>query len=345
MRQFKIVTVAAFLLTGCASDQLSQNSSRAITTFGSVEQRLVLTNLGKFIDDPWTVPGHADFTSGVFQSSTQFALSGKFPLMNLSSQTREIDINTASAGDTDNWTLTPVTDSQDMRRLRALYNYAVCGNLDVLYDEFDESIGLSSLELSERLRQLRRPPQTAWTGFRELLDMEPHILSPVINGDAPPAKKLPKDYKNPAEKKSSVRGSETHSRQRISSGGPIATPLPHPAASTSNVSTSYFMKLLIIMPRDQWLYWTGDRGGLPSEPSCTWHSNGPIPAGAISLGSFNGHELFTTDRKAFGDFVLSILSALPNTVGYPASVYPDGGLGRPPKTVLSNAFGRFGTLR
>lgn len=345
MRKRDILVAIAFLLAGCASDQLSLNSSRAINTFGSVEQKIVLTNLGRFIDDPWTVPGHADFTSGVFQSSTQFALSGKFPLMNLSSQTREIDVNIASAGDTDNWTLTPVTDSQDMRRLRALYNYAVCGNLDTLYDEFDESIGFSSSEIPERLRRLRQPPRTAWTGFRELLDSAPRIFGPVINGDAPPSRKLPKDYKNPAEKSPPATSRRSGAQGSRATHGPTAPAPQARPVSTSNVSTSYFMKLLIIMPRDQWLYWTGTRGALSSEPGCTWRSNGPIPDGAVSLGSFNGHELYTTDRKAFGDFVLSILSALPNTVGYPASVYPDGGLQRPPKTVLSNPFGRFGTLR
>lgn len=316
-RIVQISLLATVFLGGCAADQLTENSLRTIDTFGSVERRLVLSNLARFVDDPYAIPGHADFTSGVFQSATTVGLSGRFPLMNLSSQAREIDLAMAGSTDTDNWTLTPVTDAQDLRRLRAVYSYAVCGDPARL--EADWAVASGAPLPTSAARNLGGPPPNRWSVF------------------APP-----KDPSTPP--KAATKGSVPQPGKKPGGGGVATGGDPSPGLARLVA----LRQVLDLLPRGrQWLYWTGGpRGQLPGEPDCPFPADAPPPAGSVSLGTYGGRELWTTDRRALSDFVLVVLASLPNTVGYPAVVGLGGAGALPlPKTTLSNPLGRIGTIR
>jgi hypothetical protein len=122
---------ASFFLCGCAGKLLNENTLMMSPSIGTVEERQVLQNLSKFVDNPWAIPGHVELANGQIQITNQLGANLKFPYSKVvngagavTSKTLgyEADINPAQTQDQESYNLLPVTDSEDLRRLRALYH-------------------------------------------------------------------------------------------------------------------------------------------------------------------------------------------------------------------------------
>jgi hypothetical protein len=127
MRRWLTVAMAGLLLAGCVSTQLNINTLDVVGTVGDLQTKQVLRNLGRFIDDPDAIPAQAVLLAGFAQARNAASASATIPLDLVERFAR--DFNPSGTVEwTENWYLVPVTDAEDIRRLRALYRFAVYGN-------------------------------------------------------------------------------------------------------------------------------------------------------------------------------------------------------------------------
>lgn len=127
MQRWLAIAMAALLLGGCVSAELDLNTLDLASTVGDLQTRQVLHNLGRFIDDPDSIPAQAVLIAGTVQVTNTASVSTSLPLDLIDKVSRNVNPG-ASADWIENWNVVPVTDADDLRRLRALYRFAVYGN-------------------------------------------------------------------------------------------------------------------------------------------------------------------------------------------------------------------------
>ena len=138
----KMVAPAVLLMTfGCANTQLNHNTIDLTASLDSLTTKQILYNLARTIADPYSVPSQAGIAAGSATTSNGFSPQLGIPLGASSLVTDALPAaagknavaNTypnyaLTLGFTDSWqqgwTLDPATDSDQLRRLRALYRYA-----------------------------------------------------------------------------------------------------------------------------------------------------------------------------------------------------------------------------
>jgi hypothetical protein len=143
MRAWAAVSVGLYLfVAGCASSQLNYNTLDLATSVGNIQTQQVLYNLSLILDDPAAIPTHVSLSDGSASTNNSIQPGINSPLSQTIAQA------TATAGIANqlentlshtgmsasisaqnlysqNWDYTPVTDGDELRRLRALYKYAL----------------------------------------------------------------------------------------------------------------------------------------------------------------------------------------------------------------------------
>jgi hypothetical protein len=123
-------TAIAVALAGCASAQLNYNTMEIASTVESLQTRQVLYNISKFIDDPDTIPDQIAISSGTVSVTNSVTpnISGTLAQSNVvaaaRSATRTVTKLLSAAGSdqwTESWGISPISDGDALRRLRALY--------------------------------------------------------------------------------------------------------------------------------------------------------------------------------------------------------------------------------
>jgi hypothetical protein len=136
-RSVSVVVAIAVLIPGCASTQLNYNALDLSNTVDELIMAQVRSNLAKFADDSGAIPSQVTLPSGSVTTQSQVSASWTSPVgqaltvahsttvPNLSSITTAQGSITPGAVDqwSQNWGLSPVTDGDQVRRLRALYRY------------------------------------------------------------------------------------------------------------------------------------------------------------------------------------------------------------------------------
>jgi len=139
---------ALFALAGCASAQLNYNTVDLASTIDSLLTEQVLSNLAKFIDSPHAIPSQVGIAAGTVTTNNVIQPNVTSPLniasvatntiattfaattSSVATRTNTRTLNNAGVGLTmtdqwqQNWTIAPVTDSDQLRRLRSLYRFA-----------------------------------------------------------------------------------------------------------------------------------------------------------------------------------------------------------------------------
>ncbi len=140
--RFALIGAVLFLIPGCASLQLNSNTMDLASTTDDLLQRQVLFNVEKFIDNDAAIPAQIVITSGAASTTNSVSPNLTAPLgsaLTTGIATNGVKIDQAlknplslgvSASDTwsQNWGFAPITDVYQMRRLSALYRYAVDGD-------------------------------------------------------------------------------------------------------------------------------------------------------------------------------------------------------------------------
>jgi hypothetical protein len=141
--RFVLLSTVLFLISGCASTQLNYNTMDLASTTDDLLQRQVLHNLERFIDSDAAIPAQIVITSGAASTTNSLTPSISAPFANSvvqsvtpgkgvtgSQLTRPAITGSLSASDTwsQNWGFAPINDVYQMRRLSALYRYAIDGD-------------------------------------------------------------------------------------------------------------------------------------------------------------------------------------------------------------------------
>jgi hypothetical protein len=140
----KIAAVAmSAVLVGCASDQLNYNSLDLAASSDGLITSQILSNLSKFQSNPYAIPAQVSIPSGsatttnaitptfgapIGQTVTStLANSAAAPLFNAATRTHTTAGGTVGLSLADqwsqNWTLTPLEDPDQLLRLRAIYRF------------------------------------------------------------------------------------------------------------------------------------------------------------------------------------------------------------------------------
>jgi hypothetical protein len=141
---FAVLLTVSLLCVGCASTQLNYNTLDLASTYESLILKQVLYNLTRTMDDPYSIPSQIKVSAGSAQTTNSVTPTLTDPLN--ASQVVTNQITTAAtvtklastavtnankslsvaANDQwlQSWSLDPVSDTDELRRLRALYQYA-----------------------------------------------------------------------------------------------------------------------------------------------------------------------------------------------------------------------------
>jgi hypothetical protein len=143
MRKLIVAAATCFVLAGCASTQLNYNTLDLASSSESLIASQVLYNLARFRSSPYAIPAQVSIPSGSATTTNAVTptLGGAIgpslttTLVNSAAApgffaTTKTHLNpnstvSVSAGDqwSQNWTLTPLSDPDQLRRLRALYRF------------------------------------------------------------------------------------------------------------------------------------------------------------------------------------------------------------------------------
>jgi hypothetical protein len=134
---------AAALLSACASSQLNYNALDLADTIDELVSNQVLTNLARSIDHPYAVPSQVSILQGSASTTGTISANYSDPVSNAITTTNTVATAaaktftntvtglagaqtltpTVSDNWSQNWSLSPAVDADQMRRLRALYKY------------------------------------------------------------------------------------------------------------------------------------------------------------------------------------------------------------------------------
>jgi hypothetical protein len=157
------------LLAGCTAVQLNRDTLDLAATVGSLQTEQVLENLGRYIDSGDAIPAQVVLAGGTVQVNNVLNPGWVYPYGFLTlgrfggaTATKEFHLDYTNQW-VQNWNLLPVSDSEDLARLRALYRYAVYG------DAHDCSVRCSRYDFA-----------AAYGGtFVRDIDGQPHPIAPV----------------------------------------------------------------------------------------------------------------------------------------------------------------------
>jgi hypothetical protein len=149
-KSFLLLAVVV-LVSGCASTQLNYNTLELGSTADKLLAQQVLHNIEKFIDSDTAIPAQITITSGTASTTNSLSPSFTSPLDNavqttVAATTRAFSFQgtrpaasaSLSGSDTwaQNWGYSPITDAYQMRRLRALYRFAIDGDAEAFVHRY-----------------------------------------------------------------------------------------------------------------------------------------------------------------------------------------------------------------
>jgi hypothetical protein len=242
----------------------------------------------------------------------------------------------ASGSWTQSWSITPVTDANALRRLRAVYNFAIDDDPDKLRENYNLNVIAGNTNLVIDASRLLEPQCVICLGINEVRSAQAEKTTKEVIKLLQPAD----NTVSPADRTAYNTVVKKALQQQIAAG----------FAQTNNNYT------LIVFDKNRfnanpnskldkrWLYWTDDSTPSPSEH--TARTSPPLPlypdpkkcpkrpedCKPHSLGHYGNHELLMTEADyrsgVLGDFLLFLLpQADPRLPAPPTSGGSPGGGG------------------
>ncbi len=277
------LAVLAGALAGCVAAQVRENTLEMVGSVARIRELQVLRNLSAAISDHDMVPTQILLSTGQASVAAGLSPSLKAPQFRLNSPTREVDVG-ASDSWTAQWQVTPVTNGDDLRRLRNLYVLVVW--TDERYNALESYFN-------------RHPEMRAPADCYGLQSPARLALKAEAGQDASAPANLaacPAGY---------GEGQIPRWREAlavIEKGDSIGCKLYQEAHAVARKGAARDENRGV--PFRRWLYWrTAGSAWLPIEPETT----------PQSLGTFGGWKLATTSRACFDDFVILVQSSIPET--------------------------------
>ena len=129
-----VVTLVGVAIGGCASTQLNYNTLDLAASLDSLTTKQILFNLARTLEDPYAVPSEINIAAGTATTSNSITPTFSTPLSASTTATNTSfsvthPNGTVSVGASDQWeqgwTLDPINNPDEVRRLQALYRYAI----------------------------------------------------------------------------------------------------------------------------------------------------------------------------------------------------------------------------
>jgi hypothetical protein len=129
-----VLTLIGIAIGGCASTQLNYNTLDLAASLDSLTTKQILFNLARTLEDPYAVPSEISVAAGSATTANSISPTFSTPLSastTASNTTFSVTHpnGTATVGASDQWqqgwTLDPITNPDEVRRLRALYRYVI----------------------------------------------------------------------------------------------------------------------------------------------------------------------------------------------------------------------------
>ena len=175
-----------FLLVSCAQTVVFDRSTKYNYTFGDLEDRIILENLARYIDDENRLPSLGDFKQGSVQGTDNLSVGATIPYtaglsgVNKVINPQVFNLGAAQVQSQDNWTYTPVTDVEDLARTRCLYKFVVrqAMNPRITWSGFSKTckVGSKSFQFPYS------PPTRAWFKWTSADATEPPLPEYVFFG-------------------------------------------------------------------------------------------------------------------------------------------------------------------
>jgi hypothetical protein len=357
------VVVAGICLASCAGPLLNEYTEYLGPRVGSLEERQVLQNLARFVDNPWAIPGHVELSNGTIQATNMLGVNLKYPFSQAVTTSSvsaavttartvgsELDLNPAQTQDQESYTIVPVTDPDDLRRLRAIYHYAICPNPWLFEREWEIADQFSYprtrsatapktptvkppsrvsrdrvIEIvNSHVQAVRSSPST------EHLTKTENDLAGLRGANQPPLTPQQRsqidaalaEASAPQPTKTPEQATDTilmilESTQRSAAAAPGGGTKDQTTGTGDNIAYEQAKARIIVreLGIQPWLYIRTADGTFVS-PCRNGPDQTPVdPEQLISLGSYRGHALYATDLKKFSDLVLFVLGGIPNTTG------------------------------
>ena len=282
------------------------NTLDLASTVDGLVTKQVLDNLSKIIDNPLAIPAQVDIAAGsattinsitpslsdpytkAVTTTSTFASAVAAATTNTTTNTttRASSPQSASLGVSDswqqNWTIAPITGSDDLRRLRALYRYQFSGDKNELKTEYP-------LIKQTRTATVKLPAGAVECPLGKVWSDKDHKY---VDSAGDCSESVPVEANDPSflELPGCVLCSKSVERKLY----------------TYDTLPKTDRKDLYVNPRipTRWLYWRNLPGALHSyEP--------PLPPDPVSLGVYGHHELFinAAERSKLSEFTLFIREA------------------------------------
>jgi hypothetical protein len=129
-----MLTLIGVVIGGCASTQLNYNTLDLAASLDSLTTKQILFNLARTLEDPYAVPSEITVAAGTATTANSVSPTFSTPLSaSTTASNTAFSVThpngTASVGASDQWqqgwTLDPITNPDEVRRLQALYRYAI----------------------------------------------------------------------------------------------------------------------------------------------------------------------------------------------------------------------------
>jgi hypothetical protein len=316
----RLAIFAGLLLCGCASTQLNYNTLDIASTTDSLLTQQILYNFASFLDNEAAIPAQVSISSGTASTSNALTPNFNTPLDTGITTTRTVV--TAAANSTTNtqagatasktaglsasdswnqsWSYAPVTDPDRMRRLQALYRYAVewssegSSGVQKFVDNFPPIYKSVSYSKPLCLRGIHREAQTR---------------APVTSNEDSKIQSTPgtpPKGADPIEVCATAAGTTT-SLQHGATTKSFSSQVPDEHYLTTEFCVLCYGrngKTINQNLRGDWLHWD-NVSGRPVWPNRARHP------GDISLGRFGRYEFFVSADNAqkFVTFTAAVLLA------------------------------------
>lgn len=335
MRAAAISCFVGFAFAGCAGPtglQLRADTEDMGTSFGYLQQRQILFNVSRMIDDPWAMPGHIDVSSGTLQVQDQASVGFKLPYTGLMGHgAREADPNVQTQ-EQHSFIISPVSDGDDLRRLHAIYRYAICSDTASFHaawkriiQPYAQAVDLANINnpqflLQSELARDQRKLNKLDGEINEPGNKTPELLQQLKNQRNTLIESMTtlEKLQNNSSGMSPMAaggggGNKTGSSQSgdQSQGG---------GGGQDSIEVERFKGRMIeqILGGPRWLYWrpVNGRTGFscplgspnptpPLNPGPEWHN----------LGPYREYELWTNNPEKMSQFMMIAAGSIPNTAG------------------------------
>jgi len=331
------------IVSACAPEQLRDNTMQLISTLEDMRYTQLLTNISNEIDRADSVPSLGVTSSGTATSQQTGMLALQLTQPFDFTHNSKMLNPTVSTQWQDNWTITPVSDPQDLLNLRALYGLLYRTDVEIAELIRDNEIlnqTPASQEQSEQCGISWEPPritkpQNAMAAYFQAYNAFTTAPAPPAGTVTSPTKTPAASTKAPASKTvepcygtqaqtiasptlAQYYGLFSPTRQQVATAlrnglSPTCRryQLRYISAHDENGNIVYDSEGKAKMRSDllfeRWLFWKNDKGvWQPQDP--------PTDASLEPLGHYGRHDFWTAANGAcVSDFIILVIHSTANS--------------------------------